>query len=141
MAHRHRNKVTILQNLPSVMPTQQFSHKRLKNEFKAITAMLQIYCKAHHSHSDNKKILCQECKELQCYAKKRLNHCPFQENKPTCGNCEIHCYKKSMRYRIQAVMRYAGPRMIYRHPIMAIKHLIDSRRNSPVLQKNDQQLP
>lgn len=120
------------------MPQNTFSHKRLINEFKTITAMLNIYCKAHHSNRYNKSILCSECIELQDYAKRRLNHCPFQEKKPTCGNCEIHCYKKSMRNRIQAVMRYAGPRMIYKHPFMAIKHLLDSRRNTSGLRNSDQ---
>jgi hypothetical protein len=30
-----------------------------------------------------------------------------------------------MREKIKAVMRYAGPRMIYRHPILAGKHFLN----------------
>jgi hypothetical protein len=30
-----------------------------------------------------------------------------------------------MREKIKEVMRYAGPRLIYRHPILAIRHLLD----------------
>ena len=127
-------------NAPYTMPTKMFSHKRLTNEFKTITAMLQIYCNAHHSDSKKGSTLCPECKELQQYAQKRLNSCPFQGDKPTCANCQIHCYKKSMRSRIQAVMRYAGPRMMYKHPIMALRHLLDSKRQHTGLRNNDHKL-
>jgi hypothetical protein len=37
-----------------------------------------------------------------------------------------------MREKVKAVMRYSGPRMVYRHPAMTIFHLIDGRRNKPV---------
>ncbi len=37
-----------------------------------------------------------------------------------------------MRVRVRAVMRYAGPRMLWRHPALAIRHLlVDSRRQAP----------
>jgi hypothetical protein len=29
-------------------------------------------------------------------------------------------------------MRYAGPRMLYRHPIMTLQHMIDGRRQEPI---------
>ena len=44
--------------------------------------------------------------------------------KKTCRNCPIHCYKPEMKKRIQEVMRYAGPRMFFFHPITTIKHFI-----------------
>jgi len=37
-----------------------------------------------------------------------------------------------MRERIRAVMRFAGPRMFYRHPIMTLQHMIDGVREEPV---------
>jgi hypothetical protein len=33
-----------------------------------------------------------------------------------------------MRERMRQVMRFAGPRMILFHPIMAIRHLWDERK-------------
>jgi len=36
-----------------------------------------------------------------------------------------------MRERIRSVMRYAGPRMMYRHPLLAFHHLIDGMRKAP----------
>jgi hypothetical protein len=66
------------------------------------------------------------------YALKALKKCPFQEGKTTCAKCPVHCYQQDKREKIRAVMRYAGPRMIYRHPTLAVFHIIDSRRKAPV---------
>ena len=62
----------------------------------------------------------------------RLEKCPFQEHKTTCAKCPVHCYKPARREQIRAVMRYAGPRMMFRHPRLAFYHLvIDGRREKP----------
>jgi hypothetical protein len=99
---------------------------RLKRELKTIEIMIGIYCRAHHHPRGS---ICPDCSRLRTYATRRLCHCPFQENKPTCGNCRVHCYKPDMRETIKAVMRYAGPRMPLRHPCMTLRHLMDNRRN------------
>jgi hypothetical protein len=85
--------------------------------------MIRIYC--HGQHGGN--TLCEECKQLWDYAEERLAKCPFGVEKPTCQNCTVHCYKADMRERIREVMRYAGPRMIWHHPVMAIRHLIHNK--------------
>jgi hypothetical protein len=36
-----------------------------------------------------------------------------------------------MRERVKEVMRYSGPRMTYRHPLLAFFHLIDGRKKAP----------
>lgn len=90
--------------------------------------MIDIYCRAkHETHGE----LCPECRELLDYAKKRLAKCPFQERKTTCGNCRVHCYKPIMRERIKELMRFSGPRMFRRHPVLALLHFIDSLREKP----------
>jgi hypothetical protein len=33
-----------------------------------------------------------------------------------------------MRERVREVMRYSGPRMLTRHPVLAVAHLVDGRR-------------
>ena len=98
-------------------------------EEEIIKKMTIIYCKGRHSQ---KTRLCRECEELLAYAKKRLNNCVFGNKKPTCEKCSVHCYKPAMRDKVRAVMRYAGPRMIFVHPIDALKHLIKSRRGLSV---------
>ena len=104
-------------------------HPRMKREKRTIEAMVRLYCRDHHQTSAD---LCPECQQLLDYALARLRKCPFQENKTTCAKCPIHCYNPAMRQKVKAVMRYAGPRMLYRHPILAVMHLLDGRRKQPV---------
>jgi hypothetical protein len=37
--------------------------------------------------------------------------------------CPVHCFKPEMREKIKTVMRFSGPLMIYRHPIIGLQHL------------------
>ena len=99
--------------------------RRIAREKRTIRAMLVIYCRGHHVADE---VPCSECCELLDYATNRLDRCPFGAAKPTCGKCTVHCYKPAMRSKARAVMRYAGPRMIWRHPILALRHLLDGRR-------------
>lgn len=101
------------------------SRQRLLREKRTVLAMISIYCRAHHHNSE---ALCSECIELAEYAKRRIDACPYRLDKPACVNCPTHCYKPTMRERIRAVMRYAGPRMLLRHPILTLLHLLDKRR-------------
>lgn len=98
---------------------------RMAREKRTITAMIRIYCRGHH-RSDGE--LCAECDALRQYAMARLDRCPFGLEKPACADCTIHCYKPQMRQRVREVMRFAGPRMLLRHPVLAVRHQIDSRR-------------
>jgi hypothetical protein len=36
-----------------------------------------------------------------------------------------------MRERVKEVMKYSGPRMTYRHPLLAFFHLVDGRKKAP----------
>ena len=40
----------------------------------------------------------------------------------------VHCYQPQMRGQIRQGMRYSGPRMLFHHPVMAIRHLIESHK-------------
>ena len=96
-----------------------------EKEKDVVGKMITIYCRSKHKSG---KQLCNECQALNTYAQQRLERCPFGEEKPTCGSCAIHCYKKDMREKIKIVMRYAGPRLLFIHPIDAIKHMIRERK-------------
>ena len=87
--------------------------------------MVHLYCRKQHGVKRN---LCPECAELLQYAMLRSDKCPFMETKTFCSNCRVHCYKPEMRERIREVMRFSGPRMLLYHPIMAIRHVIESRK-------------
>jgi hypothetical protein len=103
-------------------------HPRLARENKTIEAMIGMHCRSQH-HAE--KGLCQDCYDLLDYARERLTRCPYQVGKTPCARCPIHCYQPAMRERIRAVMRYAGPRMTYRHPLLAFHHLVDGLRKEP----------
>lgn len=104
------------------------THPRMRREQRTVELMIALYCRDHHHPEGD---LCPDCRALRDYARLRLAHCPFQENKTTCGNCPIHCYKPALREKIREVMRYAGPRMARRHPMLALGHLLDGLRKRP----------
>lgn len=108
---------------------------RLSREKRTVEAMVRIACRGRHGTQDE---LCEDCEVLLTYALGRLAKCPFQANKPTCAECPIHCYRPDMRGKIQSVMRYAGPRMLLRHPLLAIAHLIDGWWRKPASTKTEQ---
>lgn len=88
--------------------------------------MIGIYCNRFH-HPDGS--LCEGCQELEAYALKQTAGCRFGDEKPVCSACPVHCYKRDMRARIREVMRFAGPRMIWRYPRLALMHLIDKKKD------------
>ena len=104
-------------------------HPRMDRERRTVDVMLGLYCHGQHG---TRHELCPDCDALRAYAQQRLKTCPYQEGKTTCAKCPIHCYRPEMRARIRAVMRYAGPRMLFRHPMMTLLHLLDGLRREPV---------
>ncbi|MFA6819268.1 MAG: nitrous oxide-stimulated promoter family protein [Bacteroidaceae bacterium] len=91
---------------------------RIANEQQLVCQMIAFYCR----HKHRNKSLCDKCKVLQDYALKRLSSCPYGEAKPSCKQCSIHCYQKEMKSQIQEVMKWAGPRIFFFHPILTLRH-------------------
>jgi hypothetical protein len=110
-------------------------HKRMKREKKTIAYMTEIYCKNHHETHGGE--LCSECQQFKEYAFMRLDKCPFQDKKSTCGKCLIHCYRPDMKEKVKIVMRYSGPQMLLPHPTLALHHVWDARRKPPQLAKRE----
>ncbi len=105
--------------------------RRMSREERTVEAMIDLYCHTQHAEVGGNGNLCPECQALQDYARLRLQKCPFQAGKTTCAKCPIHCYQPDKRAEIRTVMRYAGPRMLLRHPILALFHLADGLRRNP----------
>lgn len=101
----------------------------LERERTTINAMIVLYC--HTTHGTSHGSLCAECQKMADYTQERLRRCPFQDQKPTCANCTVHCYQPAMRAQIRVIMRVAGPRMLLRHPYLAVRHLWDGRKRTP----------
>ena len=95
---------------------------RLAREWKTMSAMVRIFCRDHHHPAES---LCVECQQFLEYAGARLERCRFGEEKPTCANCPVHCYQRERREQARVVMRYAGPRMLWEHPILSLRHWLD----------------
>jgi hypothetical protein len=92
--------------------------------------MVALYCQKHHAVDGS---LCAECSALTAYAHERLEKCPFGSEKPTCATCPIHCYKPACREQVKEVMRYAGPRLLLRRPVLTVRHLLEERKAIPKL--------
>jgi hypothetical protein len=102
------------------------SLNRIEREQRTFELMLRIYCRAHHGTGQQ---LCAECHQLLLNASIRLGKCPFGNTKPACGKCPHNCHAPTERTKIRKVMSFAGPRMLWRHPWLAMRHLWDSRRS------------
>jgi hypothetical protein len=113
---------------------QKDTESKREREKAVVEQMIALYCRRQHKYRSG---LCQECAELLAYAQLRSDKCPFMETKTFCSNCKVHCYKPEMREKIRQVMRFSGPRMILYHPILAVRHVIESKREKRRLEKNE----
>lgn len=102
-----------------------------EREKRMVSQMIALYCKKHHG---TRRELCPDCTELTKYARMRSDKCPFMETKTFCSNCKVHCYQPEMRKKIQEVMGFSGPRMIFRHPVAAVRHVMETRREKRKLE-------
>ncbi|MFM5530835.1 nitrous oxide-stimulated promoter family protein [Aeromonas veronii] len=104
-------------------------HPRLMREQQTVSAMIRLYCQHHHQDPH-----CRHCRQLRDFAHQRLRRCRYGHgHKPTCANCNIHCYAPAMRKQIQQVMKWSGPRMLLLHPWLTLRHLLDGLRKAPKL--------
>lgn len=94
---------------------------RIDKEKEIITLMIKLYCKKKHRGSNGE--LCNECRELEEYANKRLTYCKFGNEKSSCKKCPIHCYKKDMKEKVKEVMKFSGPRILIYNPKEYIRHI------------------
>ena len=113
------------------MARLQSVEAKRQREKRMVQEMVALYCRKKHG---GQKRLCPECAALAEYAGQRSDRCPFMETKTFCSACKVHCYSPQMQQRVKAVMRYAGPRMLFVHPVMALKHvkvtLAEKKKNS-----------
>ncbi|MDE7327444.1 MAG: nitrous oxide-stimulated promoter family protein [Lachnospiraceae bacterium] len=107
-------------------------HTKREREKDMVSEMIALYCRKQHG---NKGGLCTECEALNTYARERSDKCPFMETKTFCSNCKVHCYQQGMREKIRVVMRFSGPRMIFCHPVTAVRHILERKKEKRRLGK------
>lgn len=103
-----------------------------EREKRMVSQMIALYCKKKHR---TKGVLCPDCAALDAYARLRSEKCPFMETKTFCSNCRVHCYKADMREKIREVMRFSGPRMLFSHPVAAVRHVIETKKEKKRLER------
>ncbi|MDO4174243.1 MAG: nitrous oxide-stimulated promoter family protein [Eubacteriales bacterium] len=101
--------------------------RKRRKEQQVVAEMIALYCRKKHVRRKGQP-LCPDCRALLEYAQTRSAHCPFMEQKTFCSNCRVHCYKPDMRENIRRVMRFSGPRMLLYHPLLAIWHVVCSKK-------------
>ena len=115
--------------MPATPDTPAVARRR-EREKLVVSQMIAVYCAGHHNRTERTatafcgEAVCPACEELDRFAVLRTQKCRKMETKTSCKNCEHHCYPPAMEQRIRDVMRYAGPRMLYKHPIAAIRHML-----------------
>ena len=108
------------------MAEKNKNKRRVEQEKQIVADMIALYCRKRHNYKE----LCPECRALTEYAFRRSELCPYKENKTFCSQCKTHCYSPKMREKIRQVMRFSGPRMLFHHPVAALRHLYYSKIKS-----------
>ncbi|MCH4184719.1 MAG: nitrous oxide-stimulated promoter family protein [Eggerthellaceae bacterium] len=103
---------------------EQSLEQKRDREKQIIETMIRMYCRGTHGGDT----LCPECTELLNYCHARIDSCPRMATKTFCSACEHPCYKPEMRERVRIAMRYAGPRMLFVHPVMAVRHMMSAHK-------------
>lgn len=109
--------------------------EKREREKEVVSLMISLYCRKNHG--SRKGELCPKCRGLNDYARMRSDKCPFMEQKTFCSNCRVHCYKPQMREEIRKVMKFSGPRMIFHHPLMAVSHVVETRKEKKRLEAEE----
>ena len=104
----------------------QASDAKAEREKLTIRQMISLFCQGQrHAVSG----ICGDCSEVMRYAQERIDRCPYSgQAKPACGLCRTNCFTPDMHGRFALIMRYAGPRMLVRHPVLTVAHLWDAVR-------------
>ena len=100
---------------------------KIRKEKATVEKMIRLYCEKKHSSLSG--TLCSECHSLLEYSHQRLEQCQYNDDKPTCRKCPVHCYRTTMRVEIRRIMRFSGPRLALRAPMDWIRHQIHDRED------------
>jgi hypothetical protein len=113
--------------------TEKLDDDAMARELGLVTRMLDMACSVQHGTAAG--VLCEECTALRDYVAARLARCPYGAEKPTCRQCPVHCYRPAERARIKEVMRVAGPRLLLRGDLDALRHLVHDKKKVPERKK------
>lgn len=95
----------------------------LDKDRRTLEAIGSIYCRGHHPGvAKDTGGLCPACRGTIEQTLDRAAACPYGHGH-NCEDCETHCQRGEAQQRIKAIMAYAAPRMVFRHPLMTLEYL------------------
>lgn len=116
----------ILDKIKSFLPKRK--EPELKNntpkERENIRKTFGVYCHSHHNTEGDK--LCQKCTALLTTIFTKISRCPYGISKPICDKCETPCFGEKATNDFLTIMKSSQRKMLFSHPMMTIKHKIQS---------------
>ena len=106
-----------------------------EREKRTVALMIRLYCRKKHG---TKKIFVPNAKHFRSMRCSAVINAPLWKPRPfaltaVCIVTSRKCVKK-----IREVMRFSGPRMILHHPVMAVRHVIESKKEKKRLEKENE---
>ena len=100
--------------------------KNVPKEKASIRKTFGVYCHAHHGTSGDK--LCPKCTALLATVFTRMGRCRYGITKPICDRCEFagECFGEKQAREFLAVMNGSKGRMWLTHPMLSMKHKLQS---------------
>ena len=83
-----------------------------------------MYCHSNHNTESDK--LCQKCTALLTTVFTKINRCPYGITKPICDRCETPCFGETTTKEFLTIMQSSQRKMLFSHPMMTIKHKLQS---------------
>ncbi|MBQ9479017.1 MAG: nitrous oxide-stimulated promoter family protein [Selenomonadaceae bacterium] len=108
--------------LPKRKPPEQVNN--VPKEKENIRKTFEVYCRANH-HTEGDK-LCPKCTALLTTVFMKISRCPYGITKPICDRCETPCFGEVPTRDFLEVMRSSQRKMLLSHPIMTVKHKLQS---------------
>ena len=103
--------------------------QRVERDRRTLAAIGSIYCKGNHPSAQRDETgMCPECRAVIEATAQRAEACPFG-HEGNCQDCSVRCQRGEAQVRIKQIMRYAAPRMAFRHPLMTLEYLRKKRRS------------
>lgn len=111
-----------LQAVDGLEPSE-YLIKLSERDRATLEAIGSIYCRRHHRDIVKDGTgLCASCREAVEATLERAQSCP-NGHRDNCQDCSVKCQRGEGQQRIREIMRYAAPRMLFRHPLMTFVYL------------------
>ncbi len=117
---------------------------RVVRDTQTLADLVEIWCAGQHGDRERRPLvsptvdlgvyrrpplLCEDCAAHMLYGEHRRALCP-KDPKPFCAHCDIHCFRRDEAAWQRQVMRYSGPRSMWRgHFLDGLRHLFDELRH------------